>query len=108
MKGLKYSIFTVIMSEFDLEEQMEISKKFGYDGLELRVGDIPLDKKGNPEPDSDLEGFSERNLWQKFHGDIIFCFLRRLRTQKNVFGTLKKQLNKDGVGMLCGIILKQG
>jgi len=45
---VKYSVFTVILPELDLDETIAEVKKAGYDGVEWRCREIPPDKAGAP------------------------------------------------------------
>jgi len=45
---MKLSVFTVVMPEFSIEEMAELISSIGYDGIELRVRDLPEDVKDKP------------------------------------------------------------
>ena len=45
---MKLSVFTVIMPDFSMEESAKYLSGVGYDGLELRVRDIPDSIRKDP------------------------------------------------------------
>jgi len=46
---LKYSVFTVMMPEFDIPESAAILKSLGYDGVEWRVHSVPSTMPEKPD-----------------------------------------------------------
>ena len=47
---MKYSVFTVVTPEYNLEETLSKLKEFGYDGVEWRVKELPKDLTGTETP----------------------------------------------------------
>ena len=45
---MKYSVTTVLLPEYDLEETAELLSRLGYDGVEWRVRRIPEGQRGQP------------------------------------------------------------
>ncbi|MFH1824786.1 MAG: sugar phosphate isomerase/epimerase family protein [Candidatus Firestonebacteria bacterium] len=45
---MKLSVFTVVMPEFSFEEMAKLISNIGYDGIELRVRDLPEEVKNKP------------------------------------------------------------
>lgn len=45
----KYSVFTVMMPEFDIAESAELLKSLGYDGVEWRVHSVPSEFPDKPD-----------------------------------------------------------
>lgn len=45
---MKYSVFSLIMPDLSFEEQAGLLRDSGYDGIELRVCDIPAEHQGKP------------------------------------------------------------
>jgi sugar phosphate isomerase/epimerase len=46
--AVKFSVFNLILCEYSLEEMLAHLKALGYDGIELRVRDIPPEQVGKP------------------------------------------------------------